>query len=414
MTAGEEPNEVAIDLGPLAELPVVHIGRLTRERAQLRFEYTIDWLRSPHFLMADPFLGNYPGPQFPPPGRNNFGLFEDVSPDRWGRMLMQRREDLRAYRQKRKPKVLQAWDYMLGVQDETRMGAVRLRNPATDQYLDSSREPVPPVTELRTLEAASHRVEEALEQGDLEALDRWIRVLVAPGSSLGGARPKCSFRMPDGSLWIAKFPARQDQRDMGLWEQVLSLLAEKAGIRTAESVLRAFGPRFHTFCTRRFDRDGARRIPFASAMNFTEKTDGEEASYLDIVQALDDHGTFNLKDDLEELFRRVLFNILVSNRDDHLRNHGFFVTSDGIRLAPAYDMNPMPEKAMHALAIDEHSAAPDLSLAMANAGLFGLSAREANRTVAALRDAIRTWREVAASLGANRAEILSMEPAFQD
>ena len=414
MTADEALDQVAVDLGPLVDLPSNPVGQLARERAHLRFEYTADWLQSPHFLTLDPTLGNYPGPQFSQPGRDNFGLFEDISPDRWGCMLMQRREDLRAYREGRRPKALDAWDYLLGVQDETRMGAVRLRDPATDQYLDASREPVPTVTELRTLEAASRHVEDALEQGDLEALDRWIRVLVAPGSSLGGARPKCSFRMLDGSLWIAKFPARQDQRNMGLWEQTLSLLAERAGIRTAESELRQFGQRFHTFCTRRFDRDGVCRIPFASAMNFTEKTDGEQASYLDIVQALDDHGTYDVKADLEELFRRLLFNILVSNRDDHLRNHGFLVTPAGIRLAPAYDMNPMPEKATHALAINEQSTAPDLSLAVETAGLFGLDRREANHAVAEVRGAVGPWREVAASLGANRAEILFMEPAFQD
>jgi len=407
-------REVAVDLGPTSETGPTRLGRLSHERGTLRFEYEPAWVDSPDFLVLDPMIGAYPGPQFPAAGRDNFGLFEDVSPDRWGRVLMQRREDLRAYEQGRKPRALTAWDYLLGVQDETRMGALRLRAPDSQIYLDNSPEPVPPVTELRTLEAASRELETALERGDLEALDRWIRVLIAPGSSLGGARPKCSFRMVDGSLWIAKFPANDDQRNVALWEQVLARLAENAGITTADSTLYQFGQRYHTFCVRRFDRRGDRRIPFASAMNFTEKTDGDEASYLDIVQALDDHGTYAVKRDLEQLFRRVAFNILVSNRDDHLRNHGFFVTRDGIQLAPAYDVNPMPEKATHALSIDDTSAAPDLSLALATAGLYGLDKPAANRVVAMVRDAIAPWRDIARELGASRAELLSMESAFSD
>ncbi|MDN5870645.1 MAG: type II toxin-antitoxin system HipA family toxin [Nitrococcus sp.] len=405
-------GEISVDLGPIADAGPRLIGRLSRERGTLRFEHERVWLDSPEFLVLDPMIGSYSDPQFPASGRENFGLFEDSSPDRWGRVLMQRREDLRAYEQGRRPRALTAWDYLLGVQDETRMGALRLRTPEGNVYLDDSPQPVPPITELRTLEAASRELETALEHGDLDALDRWIRVLVAPGSSLGGARPKCSFRMIDGSLWIAKFPARDDQRDVALWERVLARLAANAGITTADSTLYRFGPRFHTFCVRRFDRYGCRRIPFASAMSFTQKSDGMEASYLDIVQVLDDHGTYELKKDLEQLFRRVVFNILVSNRDDHLRNHGFFVTPGGIRLTPAYDVNPMPEKATHALAIDEISAAPDLSLALASAGLYGLGVASANRLVGEVRTAIAPWRDVARTLGAGRADLLSMASAF--
>ncbi len=201
-------REVAVDLGPTSETDPTRLGRLSNERGTLRFEYEPDWLDSTDFLVLDPMIGAYPGPQFPASGRNSFGLFEDVSPDRWGRVLMQRREDLRAHEQGRKPRALTAWDYLLGVQDETRMGALRLRTPDSQVYLDNSREPVPPVTELRTLEAASRELETALERGDLDAIDRWIRVLIAPGSSLGGARPKCSFRMVDGRpVWT-----RQDCR----------------------------------------------------------------------------------------------------------------------------------------------------------------------------------------------------------
>lgn len=403
-------DRVAIDLD--TETGPVHAGWLYRDRATLRFEYAPEWLGSPDFLMLDLMIGPFPGPQFPARGRENFGAFEDVSPDRWGRVLMQRREDLRAYEQGRKPRALGAWDYLLGVQDETRMGALRLRAPDEPVYLDNNPKPVPPITELRTLEEASHHLETALDAGDLDALDHWIGILVAPGSSLGGARPKCSFRMTDDSLWIAKFPAKDDRRDVALWERVLAQLAAAAGIAVADGELHSFGQAFHTFCVRRFDRDGDRRIPFASAMNVMGKTEGDEASYLDIVQALDDHGTHEVKCDLEQLFRRVVFNILVSNRDDHPRNHGFFVTRDGIRLAPAYDLNPMPEKAAHALAIDDTSAAPDLSLALATADLYGLDKTAVNRIVASVRRAIAPWRDVARRLGANRADILFMEAAF--
>lgn len=411
MTDANLLDEVTVELGPLPDASQVPVGRLHRDRGPLRFEYYAQWLDWPDWLVLDPMLGAYPGPQYPMAGRESFGLFDDVSPDRWGRVLMQRREDLRAYHEGRRPRALTAWDFLLGVQDETRMGALRLSNP-DGGYLDDNPEPVPPLTELRALEATSRQLEGALDRGDLEALDRCVRALIAPGSSLGGARPKCSFRMPDESLWIAKFPANSDLRDVALWERTVAHLAIDAGIAVPESALHRFGSDHHTFCVRRFDRHGAHRIPFASSMTFTEKTDGGAASYLDIVQALDDHGTYDVGRDLEQLFRRLVFNILVSNRDDHLRNHGFFVTRDGIRLAPAFDMNPNPEKSTHALSIDGTSAAPDLSLALANADLYRLDAIAADRIVAQGRAAIAPWRDVARGLGATAADLVFMESAF--
>lgn len=412
MTDRAQLSEVAIELGPVPGTGAVSMGTLARDQATLRFEYDPDWLDSGGFVLHDPLLGHYPGPQYPPAGRENFGLFEDVSPDRWGRVLMQRREDLLALEEGRKPRSLNVWDFLLGVQDETRLGAVRLRAGPHGDYLDTSPRAVPPVTELRTLEAASRNLENALEQGDLEALDRWIRMLLAPGSSLGGARPKCNFRMPDGALWIAKFPARDDPWDVGLWEQVLAVLAENAGIVTAASKVREFGSSHHTYCVRRFDRDGDARVPFASVMNFAGKTDGDPAGYLDMVQALDDFGTRRVRQDLEQLFRRLLFNILVGNRDDHLRNHGFHITPDGIRLAPAFDINPAPNKATHAITIDETSGAPDPALALATAALYGLDRKQAGQILDQVRNTISPWREIARELGAKRTEILTMEAAF--
>ncbi len=390
------------------------IGWLGRSDGPLCFEYAAEWLDSSAFMVLDPMLGHYPGPQYPLAERENFGLFDDSSPDRWGRLLMRRREALRAQAEDRRARTLTAWDFLLGVDDTTRMGALRLRDPASGAYLDRSEVPVPPVTELRRLESASWQMEAALETDDLSALDHWLRVLVAPGSSLGGARPKCSFRMPDGSLWLAKFPAHGDDHDVGLWEQVLMRLALRAGITTADSQLQDFGRRYRTFCARRFDREGQRRLPFVSAMNFAEKVDGEAASYLDIVQALDDHGTREVKAELAQLFRRVVFNILVGNRDDHLRNHGFIVSPEGIRLAPAYDLNPMPEKADHALAIDETSTAPDLSSALATASLYALRGNQAGRIVDEIREVVASWQDEARTQGASRAEILLMAPAFAE
>lgn len=393
----------------------VRMGWLARSRGTLSFEYDPAWLAAADFILLDPLLGHYPGPQFPVGKRISFGMLEDSSPDRWGRMLMQRREDLRAREQNRRPRSLNAWDTLLGVYDETRMGALRLRHPETGTYLDDSHHPIPPLTELRTLEAAAWQLETALGDGDLDALEHWLRILIAPGSSLGGARPKCSFRMPDDALWIAKFPAQNDDRDVGLWEQVMMRLAQAAGVTTTDSELQHFDtlkPGHHTFCIRRFDRAANRRVPFVSAMNFTGKTDGEAASYVDIVQALDDHGTYTVKNDLAQLYRRLVFNILTSNRDDHLRNHGFFATPDGITLAPAYDLNPIPEKAEHALAIDETSPAPDIGVALETAGLYGLSGQRAGHILREVQDAVETWRDVAKTMGANRAELLSMEAAF--
>lgn len=402
---------VDLDIGPRGP---TQIGRLRHIEGTMSFEYARDWLESPAFMELDPMLGAYPGPQFPPARREIFGMLEDCAPDRWGRMLMKRRESLRAQKEGRHARALRAWDFLLGVDDTTRMGALRLRDPDSGTYLDHSEAPVPPLTDLRRLEAASRHIEDALEDDDLAALDYWLRVLVAPGSSLGGARPKCSFRMPDGTLWIAKFPAKPDDHDVGLWEGVLMQLATAAGITTVDSELHRFSGQYHTFCIRRFDRHGEQRVPFVSAMNFTEKTDGEEASYLDIVQAMDDFGTREIKRDLAELFRRVVFNILVSNRDDHLRNHGFIATPEGIRLAPAFDLNPMPEKREHALSIDEGSPAPDLSTALDTASLYGLKPRQAGQIVDEVRAAVAGWEAVAAAEGAGRAETLGMAPAFQD
>lgn len=414
MSEKGKPHMVAVDLD--AGLPggPFHIGWLQRNQTTLYFEYTQTWLESRYFRPLDPMLGPYPGPQYPPRGRYGFGLTEDSSPDRWGRVLMQRREALSAEREQRPQRTLTDWDYLLGVQDQTRMGAVRLRCPENNRYIDDSDEPIPPMTELRTLEAAAIEMDSAYDRGDIAELDHWLCILVAPGSSLGGARPKCSFRATDGSLWIAKFPSNQDTRDVGLWEQVVTQLAARAGIQTADTRLARFGQRHHTFCIRRFDRTEQHRVPFISGMTATEKTDGEAASYLDLVQALDDHGNANVKQELAQLFRRVVFNILVANRDDHLRNHGFFIGPHGLRLAPAYDMNPAPEKPEHAISIDSQAATPDLSKAIATADLYGLAPEQTNRIITEVRQAVSIWRETAQAAGASRTEILLMQPAFDN
>lgn len=340
------------------------------------------------------------------------GVFRDAAPDRWGRTLLQRRETVAARRERRQPRRLDDWDYLVGVHDEVRIGALRLADPDTGQYIDASRVAVPPKARLRELEHWAQEFERRPPQPNAEE-EQALAWLLAPGSSLGGARPKANFTEDDGVLWIAKFPSRDDVHDVGAWEYLLTRVAADAGIAVAKINLLRLGPRHRTFASRRFERSGAARRLYASAMTLAGKRDGADASYLDVAEAIELHGEPNSIDaQLEELFRRVILNVLAANRDDHLRNHGFLRTPRGWRLAPAFDLNPASQKPEHTLALDESNQTPDLSLAIETAPLYRLTETRAQRIVEEVRAALDSWKRIAREIELPDDEIDILTAAF--
>ena len=409
--------EVCLDLERFDEPALM--GRLSRQASGageiFSFEYDAAWLRLPEAFAFDPDLALVTGPQYPAPDRSTFGIFMDSSPDRWGRVLMQRRENMQARHEGRRPCALTEWDFLLGVHDETRLGALRFREGQGQPFIDSDeKRAAPPITSLRELQAASLQFERHLDDEDHPDYARWLTQLFAPGTSLGGARPKASVRDEAGVLCLAKFASRQDTRDIGAWELVAHRIAAAAGIVVpAVRALRIAGSPHTTFLARRFDRTAARgRLAFVSAMTLTQRTDGEAgASYLELVDLLQSRGA-DTQADCEQLFRRVVFSILIHNTDDHLRNHGFFIDRQGIRLAPAYDINPSVERRELSLAIDEVETACDVSIAMDACRDYGLSRREADAVLAQVRAAVARWRDEAQRLGIGRAEQALMAAAF--
>jgi serine/threonine-protein kinase HipA len=379
------------------------------------FEYDPGWLQKPDAFTFDPDLALANGPQYPVTGRANFGVFLDSSPDRWGRVLMQRRENMLARREGRRAKALTEWDFLLGVHDETRLGALRFQDPDTRRFVDSdSRFAAPPITSLRELQAASLQFEEHADEEERPDYERWLTQLFAPGTSLGGARPKASVRDEKGMLCLAKFPSRQDRRDVGGWELVAHRLAAKAGIDVpCARALRMADSTHTTFLARRFDRTPpGRRLAFVSAMTLTQRSDGEAgASYLELVDLLQSQGS-NTHADCAELFRRVVFSILIHNTDDHLRNHGFLIGEQGISLSPAYDINPSNDRNELSLAINEVDTTCDVSIALEARGDYGLSKIEADDILAQTTLAVASWRSEATQLRIPKAEQELMSGAF--
>ncbi|MCC6744748.1 MAG: type II toxin-antitoxin system HipA family toxin [Acidobacteria bacterium] len=367
----------------------------------------------------DPRLGFYPGRQYPPAGRETFGMFDDSSPDRWGRLLMKRRleRDQRAGRIDPTTR-LHASDFLLGVHDRVRLGALRFRIDDAGDFLDNRADmPAPPFVQLRSLEEAVRRLE-LDEDNSAPDADAWLTMLLAPGASLGGARPKASVVDPDGHLWIAKFPSVNDDTDIGAWELVVQTLARSCGLRVPPAMARRFASKHHTYLVRRFDRTAAgRRLHFASAMTLTDHRDGEDAStgasYLEIAEVLIAHGV-ETNVDLRELWSRIVFNVLVSNADDHLRNHGFIlVPGRGWKLSEAYDMNPVPESTGLRLNIGENDNAMDLELVRSVAPYFRVKKSEGDEIVARFRSVVAQWRQVARKAGISDREQIRMAPAFR-
>ena len=393
-------------------------------RELFSFEFDPHALTHPAFanVHLDPLIGWFEGRQYPLPGHPTFGVLADASPDRWGRMLMRRRHQrLTTAATGSPPGPLRESDCLLGVHDLFRSGALRFRRDDAGEFLDSGTVlAAPPFVRLRQLEAACAAIEsdeDSDKAGDtLE--DDWLRMLIAPGGSLGGARPKASVKDAEGWLWIVKFPSVRDTHDVGAWEQVVHALARTCDIRVSSSWIRRFASKQHTFGIKRFDRAASgRRLHFASAMTLTGHQDGEDAScgasYLDLVEVLIRHGS-HPTEDLRELWLRIVFNMCVSNADDHLRNHGFLlIPGKGWRLSPAYDMNPDPGATALTLLVSRSDNTLDLELARFVAPHFRITHRDAGTLIDQIRDRVKQWRTIAGALCISAKEQERMASAFR-
>jgi serine/threonine-protein kinase HipA len=378
------------------------------------FEYDKEWMQS-SYIQLDPDLYFFNGRQFLNDTKPNFGIFMDSSPDRWGRLLMRRREAALARQEQRKENLLFETDYLLGVYDEHRMGALRFKIEGNGTFLNDNRDmAAPPFTSLRELEQASLRLEQDKSTNDPEYL-KWLNMLMAPGSSLGGARPKASVLDPNQQLWIAKFPSKFDDRNMGAWEIVVHDLAKQASINVSDAFVEKFGSRHHTFITKRFDRIGKQRTHFASAMTLLGYADGvdyqEGVSYLKLAEFIMQNGV-NIEHDLEELWRRIVFSICVSNTDDHLRNHGFLLTPKGWELSPAYDINPNENGTGLKLNISENDNALDVDLALEVAPYFRIKHNKANHIIEEIKKVTSTWKNLATKYKISKSEQELMSRAF--
>ncbi len=375
-----------------------------RGKEHFSFNYDDKWLTSDHVRQIDPSLQLYTGEQHAEDDRN-FKAFLDSCPDRWGRLLMQRREAVIARNEKRRARKLFETDYLLGVHDSFRMGGLRFRTSPNGAFLDNSDDlAAPAITCLPELQQAANGIENNPDFDNPDYL-KWLNMLISPGSSLGGARPKASIRDIDQSLWLAKFPSRYDEYDIGLWEFIIYQMALEAGINMAESKVEAIGEH-HIFLTKRFDRtkDG-KRLHFSSAMTQLEYFDGHDdgASYLELAEFLIQHGS-NTQADLEQLWTRMLFNIMVSNCDDHLRNHGFILEPTGWRLSPAYDINPTLNATGLHLNIDDKSNALDIDLAFEVADYFQVDELKTNEIYQRVINVVSKWESLAQKAGISKGE----------
>lgn len=411
-----EVVEVYADWHPIEE-PLL-LGHLTYSDSSrggvFSFSYDKLFLESPFRLQIDPMLTLHTGELYNDEADKNFRAFLDSSPDRWGRILMQRRAAIEARKSIRATSRLTELDYLLGVHDSYRMGGIRFKRSDTEVFLDNNVEfAAPPMASLRELEHAAMQIEKD-DNIDSDEYYRWLKMLISPGSSLGGARPKACVTDAHNHLWIAKFPNANDTYDVGAWEMVCYELALAAGVEMFPSEIRQFSSQYHTFLTKRFDREGEKRLHFSSAMTLLQYYDGEQsqgASYLEIAEFLSTQGA-QTEADLAQLWRRIIFNIAVSNTDDHLRNHGFLLTKKGWKLSPAYDLNPITGKHGLHLNISDTDNALDYQLAFEVKDYFRLSQERATRIYDEVLSAVKQWQQVAKHLGISRAEQTMKKSAF--
>jgi len=385
-------------------------ARVRKARESATFEYDNSWLAHAERFSLEPALKLGLGPFHAPSGKPLFGAIGDSAPDRWGRALMRRAERRRAERENQTPRTVHEIDYLLLVDDEARQGALRFAEKDGGPFLASQEAmKIPPLIELPRLLSAAERVVAEKDS------DQDLRLLLAPGSSLGGARPKTSVRDRDGQLAIAKFPNKEDEINTVAWEALALTLAKKAGIAVPRWRLESVADK-PVLLLRRFDREGNTRIPFLSAMSMLDARDNETRSYLEFVDALRQHGAAP-KEDMRALWRRIVFSILISNTDDHLRNHGFLWTGPaGWRLSPAYDLNPVPtdiKPRVLTTAIDLEDGTASLKLAYEVASYFELTAKVARALAREVGKAVSSWRKEAGKLGLGKSEIDRMASAFE-
>lgn len=394
------------------------IGELScdsvRGRESYSFSFDRSWLAEYGDIFLSEDLQNYPGVQFTKPERDIFSCFSDALPDRWGRTLLNRREQIAASEEKRPVRRLTSFDYLKGIDDESRMGGFRFSERPGGPFINCEENfRVPPFANVRELMRAAQEIE-ASEEKHLLPSKKWLVQLLRPGTSLGGARPKATVIDEAGNLTVTKFPSRKDEYDIGLWEHFCHVMGRKAGLQVAETrVIK--GENHHILLSKRFDRtpDG-RRIHFASALTLLGLTDGDNAStghgYTDIVDFIIEHGA-DVEQNLEELFRRVAFNIIVGNSDDHFRNHGFLLTRKGWQLSPAYDMNPTLIE-NQSLLINRATSEADLNILLDSASEYFLTKERAEIIVSRVRGAMKTWMTEASRLQLPSRDIEMFAPRF--
>ena len=394
------------------------IGGLTYDSVRgsetYRFSYDKEWLvkYGDTFLSED--LQNYPGIQYTRPERDIFACFSDALPDRWGRTLLNRREQIAASEEKRPVRRLASFDYLMGIDDESRMGGFRFAETPGGKFINCEASlRVPPLASVREIMHAAHEIETS-EEKHLLPSKKWLAQLLHPGTSLGGARPKASVIDEDGRLTVAKFPSRKDAYDVGLWEHFCHVMGRKAGINVAETNTIS-GEDYHILLSKRFDRNvTGKRIHFASALTLLGLNDGDNAStgygYTDIVDFIIQHGS-NVEQNLEELYRRVAFYIIVGNSDDHFRNHGFLLTRKGWELSPAYDINPTLSD-NQSLLINSSTSESTLDILLESAGEYMLSTEKAKAIIAEVKSAMKSWRSEARKLGLPQRDIDMFAPRF--
>ena len=380
------------------------------------FNYDNNWLRQYGGLFLSADINNYPGQQYTQLGRDIFGCFSDALPDRWGRLLLNRREQILAAEEERPVRKLSSFDYLMGIDDFSRMGGFRFKISKDGDFINCEKSlRIPPLTDVRALVLASMEIEKCEELNKVPE-KKWLLQLIHPGTSLGGARPKAGVMNEDGSLCVAKFPSRNDDYDVGLWEHLSHLLAKEAGVIAAETSVIETGEKYHALLSKRFDRtaDG-RRKHFASAMTLLGLTDGCDAKtgngYLDIVDFIIQN-CCDVEYNLRQLYRRVAFNIAIGNSDDHFRNHGFLLTPKGWTLSPAYDMNPTLNE-YQALLINSSTNFADLQVLLDSSEEYMIDKKEAERIINEVKVGVKPWRSIAIRLGIAKREMDVFEQVFK-
>jgi serine/threonine-protein kinase HipA len=379
------------------------------------FQYSSEWLKKHGDLLLSDDINNYPGMQYTMPGKDIFGCFADALPDRWGRMLLNRREQILAKEEKRTVRKLSSFDQLMGIDDFSRMGGFRFKTDPGGGFINQKASlQIPPLTSLRALLQASMEVELSEEKNELPD-KKWINQLIQPGSSLGGARPKASIIDESKKLFIAKFPSRNDDYDVGLWEHFAHMLARKARINAAVTNVVPGSENYHTLLSERFDRTPeGKRIHFASAMTMLGRSDGDNHTngfgYLDIVDFIL-RGCTRVDDNLRELYRRVAFNICIGNTDDHFRNHGFLLVAKGWTLSPAYDINPTLNE-YQSLLISSASNESSLEVLLEACGEYMLDMKLASAIIQEVVAAVKNWKALALKLQVPKPEMDKFSARF--